>query len=364
MFFMTLILVLVSCGEKVSWVDDEMHPIEFSVSYSAEVKANELTSGNMSGFGVFSALEPKDKDFLDDDAQLSVFMDNVLVKKTGSLWHADPMYYWPILQDKKLSFFAYAPYCDQEETLVAVADWDSRTISLTYTLDGDPKNHIDLCVANEVLDRKRDADGDGEVDPVVFKFDHTLTWVSFAANYIGNIPADCTLQIDELIISNVLNSNTLVGEFEGDALKWTWKSPVSAVREGRYVMSRESGIETLGNVPLDHRNPENNNHKDFQTARGYLYTLPQIINPDGILVPATLALTFSYVRTDGEIIAQFFTEKNFPSDVEWEPGKKVKYIFTIDVTTASLIQLAAVSGGTWVTDWQASGNVHDDEEIR
>jgi len=367
-FFLFALLVMLSSCDKKEADSGNMSvlcPIEFGVTgYGAEVKANELTSGNISGFGVFAALEPNDNDFLDNDAQLSVFMDNVLVKKTGSLWQADPVHYWPILQGKKLSFFAYAPYCDQEETLDAVADWDNRTISLAYTLDADPKNQMDLCVANAVLDRRRDADGDGVDDPVEFNFDHTLTWVSFAANYIGDIPEGCTLQIDELTVSNVLNSNTLVGKFVGGALEWKWESPASAVRDGRYVMSRESGIETLGNVPLEHRNQANDNHKDFQTARGYLYALPQTINPAGVSVPATLSLTFSYVRTDGSVIAQFFTEMNLPSEGVWEPGKKVKYIFTIDVTTASLIQLAAVSGGTWVTDWQASGNVHVDKEIR
>ena len=103
-------MALFSSCEKSGFAADDMElstvPIEFSLAdYTAEVKGNALTSSTIADFGVFSLLENTTL------GEKTPFMQNVEVSKSTSgnptAWRSDPPYYWPLLPDKRLTFFAY-----------------------------------------------------------------------------------------------------------------------------------------------------------------------------------------------------------------------------------------------------------------
>ena len=107
---------------------------EISFNMSAEVKANEITTANIYDMGVYATLDKEGNSFTSSQ-RLQNFMNNVLVSKETSGWNASPKHYWPIDQNMKLSFFAYAPYSGNSSEIQPPAskDWSAyKTLRITY----------------------------------------------------------------------------------------------------------------------------------------------------------------------------------------------------------------------------------------
>lgn len=391
LFALVLLFLVQGCG-KDSVVEDtlasenedkmqERMPIVFSQPYTAEVKASELKNDNITSFGVYAALATGHKDFQQGASSESLqdFMTNIPVTKNGSIWSATPSYYWPNLDDKSLSFFAYAPHNagGSETALVPSHNWDnaSAPFSITYTPKSNPASQVDLCVASAVFDRdKTNLDQMGNIKPVEFSFAHTLSWVSFAANYTGTIPEGCYLRVDELSLYNVVGSNTISYVKKSTApvaYEWEWSNIAeNSTKSGRYMLSIGSNTLSAQGAP-EQRLPQKPDsgtptYYEFVNANGYIYGIPQEINPEGATVKTMISITFSFVKDDasGALVAQFYSNITLPSSTEsephiWEPARKVKYLFTIDVTTASLINISKVDAGAWIIDWESSGNDPD-----
>lgn len=368
--FYCLMLFVASCGKQDFGVSDGA--IEFGVPrYSAELKAVQITGDNISNFGVFAALESSGIDFSNNNARLEDFMDNVKIKNYGTaqnpLWKADPVYYWPVLQNSKLSFFAYAPYSG-DYNISPVAGWvDSapesvaeKTVEITYTLDSNPARHADLCVASASLNRKR-YDEYGKESPVEFEFEHTLASVTFVANYKGTLPDGCELRIEELVLNNMVNSNTLVINAEEDDF-YAWKTLSESSETGNFLLN--IGSRTLVNKPIDEE--EKGIYTEFVSDEGVIYALPQRINSDNGSKRVSVDVGFSYVKSldHSSVVAQFNTSYTLPEG-DLLPSKRYKYMFTIDVSTASLINFTRVDGA-WIEDWQDSENNggNDNAEIK
>lgn len=364
---------LLACDKESSGVDS-MDAIEFAVAdYDAVVKGSELTTDNINSFGVFAALEEGNDGFDSVDSDLlQPFMTDVPVTRKDGKWAATPQHYWPILQDKYLSFFAYAPH-SAGTGISAKAGWEKesgvsepKTVEVTYTLDSNPAKHVDLCVASAVLDRARDNDGDGKSDPIVFDFKHTLASVSFAANYIGTLPEGCYLRIDELVVGKMVNTNKLVYNSEKKDY-FTW-DPITldTVRDGSYVLN--IGSRTLSsNQPIIKKSDNSSGevtYTDFVTTNGLIYALPQEVNPVGRPIITKIDVTFSYVKTESDApIAQFYTSVDLPNST-LIVARKYKYLFTLDVTNTSLISISCVDTGAWIIDWKNSNNSHSDTLIK
>ena len=356
--------------------EDSPQAIEFSVPYKVSVKASELRKDNIQNFGVCAALAENNETFL-GGGNLKNFMTNVLVQKgagsNGSsvIWSANPTHYWPINTDKSISFFAYAPYVNSSSELSFTPDWnENKELRMKYTPKTNPSGQIDLCVSPAVLNRQNEFDADGNSKPVSFKFYHTLCWISFAANFTTNgkttVPDGCDVVIDELVLYNVVPSNTLIckptlADPEDSTSFFSWNSQIpDSEKTGKYTLS--VGGTTLGGLAL----PEYPAAPDeFVNANGFLYLIPQTINPEGASVQTKIDITFSYVlrtATTSTTIAQFYSTLTLPK-TSWTGGSKIKYTFTIDVSTASLINISATNN-KWIQLWEDSGNQHQDTEIK
>ena len=101
--------------------------------------------------------------------------------------------------------------------------------------------------------------------------------------------------------------------------------------------------------------------------------LPQKINPIGTddAELTKVDITFSYVRNDlsNAVTAQFYTSMTLPEEtaekqIFLEPAKKYKFLFTLDVTNASLVNVSCVDDGDWIVDWVDSENEHGDTLIK
>jgi hypothetical protein len=351
-------MMVLACGK----VDEPSREIVFGSAFETDVRASELTTENMTSFGIFATLEEDGKSFTDAEATLDPFMDNVPVTKNGSVWSANPKHYWPLLANKKLSFFAYAPHNASSPEIDPAADWDNKNVKIDYKVHSNPLSQVDLCVAKAVLDKDSHLDMD---KPVELEFSHTLTWVTFAANYIGNVPEGCFLRIEELELQNVLDENVLVHSHATGEDFFSWSDfPDGAQKDGKYLLSLNNA--SLGNMEIVKKDPSaaSPEYTDFVSTKGYLYLLPQQVNSPEDVVRSEVKVTFAFVKNDENrtVIAQFYTTKELPES-EWNVASKVKYCFTIDVNNVSLINIAPIAK-KWIEDWAESGNTHTDQEIR
>lgn len=356
--------------------DKTPQAIEFTVPYKVSVKASELRDDNILNFGVFAALAENDETFL-SGTNLKNFMTNIPVQKgTGSggssvSWNANPTHYWPVTHDKSISFFAYAPYVNNNSELSFTPDWNgNKELRMKYTPKANPSGQIDLCLAQGITDKKNEFDAQGNTLPVNFKFYHTLSWITFAANFTTNgkttVPEGCDVVIDELVLYNVCQSNTLICKSTladpGDPTSFfSWDTQIpDSEKTGKYTLSL--GGSTLGGLALPEypAAPE-----EFVNANGFLYLIPQTINSPESEVKAKIDISFSYVlrtSTSSTTIAQFYSTLTLPETV-WREGSKIKYTFTIDVSTASLINISAIDK-KWIQPWEDSQNQHQDTEIK
>ena len=389
-YFGILLIVmafLVSCNKSIIPGEDQRRPIEFNVEYTVDLKGITLTEGNMQSnmMGVVAVVSmangDEPVDFLSNDAVLQELMDDVPVRYMDEVWRAAKYenkrwvpnpYYWPVNPLHQVSFFAYAPY-EINNGISAKGDWDNRRVEVECTPKSNPLDQADLCIADPVLNRQG-------YDPVSFNFNHTLSWVSFAANYDGELPADSYLRIDELSFYNLYGTNTLVihpepvNDMTPDGngntpapvyYKWNEFSQ-GADKTARYDMS--IGKTTLGEVKIESKATDNK-YDDFVTSAGVLYILPQTINPADQSVRTKMDVIFSFVKKDAQnnntIMAQFQTSQTLPDGViSFAPAKKYRLGFTLNVNTATMVDFQCEEEGTWIVDWKNSGNNHTDTIIK
>ena len=168
------------------------------IAFSVEVASDEMTRGanamntsdalaTKGGFGVFASYTGLHK-FVDSSIQ-SDFMYNthVAYDDVNSVWSYDPVKYWPNGEGQAsgaakhyVSFFAYAPYSDQDPENAAGYCIPSFHLQhevtnpwLTYRLHTDPAQQVDLMYAVPLLDRSK-----GDVPTrEVFTFRHALACV-------------------------------------------------------------------------------------------------------------------------------------------------------------------------------------------
>ena len=364
------------CEKSGSPVDDgefSTIPIEFSLAdFSAEVKGNALTSSTIEDFGVFSLMENTTL------SKTMPFMENVEVSKSTSgnstIWRSDPPYYWPLLPDKRLTFFAYAPFNEAANSSSIYYDGNDRQwkMDVKHVVPENPVQQVDLSVARDLEPKTINNAG----EPVDLSFSHTLSSVTFAANYRGSLPDNCVLRVTEISLSNLVMTGTLtVNSTQEEGVPWfSWS--LDETEKGKIKMtSFNDALKKKDNVPM--RNNENNNHLNLLATDIDAYMIPQSINPglEVVVSDATdiserslLSLTFSYYRPDPENagglkeIAQFSTQLLLPAG-EWGIFSKIKYVFTIDLDKVWLADLTVIKEGN-IDVWEGTVNYHPETDIK
>ena len=97
---------ITGCGDS-SPSDPSEHSDQNAIVFNAEIPHSlpgfQSSRADTKPFSTESLSEVMVNGYLDK----KVYMENVLLKKNGSVWEYSPLRYWPI--DKSLNFFAYAP---------------------------------------------------------------------------------------------------------------------------------------------------------------------------------------------------------------------------------------------------------------
>ena len=136
------------------------------------------TSIKTSGFGVL-AYYTEQANFANTNKPN--FMWNQKVTHNGTNWEYTPVKYWPTKVGDKVSFFAYAPYVENDNNNGIVLSGNSETgaPTATITLPDDPSQTIDFVAAvkmNKTYDSKTPANNN-----VSFTLLHEMTRVKVQA---------------------------------------------------------------------------------------------------------------------------------------------------------------------------------------
>lgn len=192
------IALISACSQnEVTEVSPDAHPqVGFGVYTGVAVRGVDMTNTSMQdtptnpntygGFGIMGYFTGQKKF---DDAKTEVtpsFMHNQMVEydKTDKVWKYSPVKYWPNRQDDMISFFAYAPYEQDWQkgtkagvVVSAAGEKGIPYINFTLKKENELKKMVDLVTA-VALDQTYTSQNVGKVS---FKFEHTLSRVSFKA---------------------------------------------------------------------------------------------------------------------------------------------------------------------------------------
>ena len=226
---------------------------------------------------------------------------NAKATQSGGKWVVGSGKYWPGAS-KKVSFFAYAPYSDANDTKGIVLSSNTATGApkITYTVPSAAANQSDLLVATAL-----DINGSGTSSPSL-AFSHALCGVKFAVGSMEGIT-----KITKIAISGVYNKGTL--EIGGSA--WNVESSTS-----NYIIDKNSN-------PI---NVSGKNDLDITSGDDLLFLMPQTV-PSG----ATLTIT-----ADGKEYSTTIANES------WEMGAMVTYKLSINKITGKIEFSATPSKST------------------
>ena len=172
LWFICLIGLCISCSSEII-TDDAVQPTEQAISWvpyiAREVQTRavmmDLTQLQNNGFGIMGYVHENSET---PNYATPNFM-NGPVTWDASQWSYSPTKYWPNDPSQQLDFLAYAPYGNNH---IKITDG----YKLTFTVDTDPENQVDLVVAT-TKDQTRNSNNGA----VALNFRHLLSRLRFEA---------------------------------------------------------------------------------------------------------------------------------------------------------------------------------------
>lgn len=173
----------------------EPQAVEFSTytGNTAQTRGTIVDNSNLGtyGFGVL-AYYTGDKEWGEAEKNATPnFMYNQLVEKEANAtsWSYSPIKYWPTMDEGKISFFAYAPYDDDDNDYGIELSQNNKPGLPTaeFTVNTDPTKMVDFVTASEVDQMHNVAENATEPNNVSFTFRHALTRLAFQAKLSQNL---------------------------------------------------------------------------------------------------------------------------------------------------------------------------------
>ena len=271
---------------------DPAQPMSFSAQVEPITRGTPINSvEQMTTMGVFAAATAN-KLWSATDTVEKMF-DVKMSLETGLKWvYEKQPIYWEAKDNvnDKYSFFAYAPYADDDNGIKVDETHITGVPQLTYTVPTTVEDQPDLMVAIPRFNLRPTVSV-----PLVMK--HALTAIGFQ---IKGHAADYSEEITDISITGVAITGTLA--IDGSEIKWTdLKQPTNKT----FSVSLKSGDKyTVGGKISD----------DLLAENGYLMMIPQTLTSEAIV-----QITFA----DGSK-----TKINLATQT-WEAGKRVTYNITL-----------------------------------
>ena len=228
---------------------------------------------------------------------------NAKASQSGVKWVVGSNNYWPGAS-KKVSFFAYAPFSDNNSGIALSAQTAYGVPTITYSVPSTAADQSDLLVATAL-----DQDGSGTSSPSL-QFSHALCGVKFAVGSMKGIN-----NITKITISGVYNKGTL----EIGGATWNVESSTS-----NYTIDKTSNPISVSGI----------SDQDITSGDDLLFLMPQTV-PSG----ATLTIT-----ADGNDYSTSI------ADESWAMGAMVTYKLSINKITGRIEFSATPSKATVMKD--------------
>jgi hypothetical protein len=272
--------------------------------------------------------------------------------------------YWPATGN--ISFFAYAPFVDVEDTFTLyptkLADAGAPTID--YTVPAGIIDQIDLMWGN----RPDMTFADSNNGQVELTMNHALTRVDFEVKLdMEEQGRPFIVEFNELTVRNVTGEGVLdMSKTPADADLWTTTRPADDTGWASYTMT-PTGHGGLADLTFDAQNvvPAAGEidawswNKLFKQNQ-YLMLIPQtlVAQSDG-LTPAEVELKYTVTNTytgieENMSVVLPIGGSNIPT---WEPGMGITYQITVSILDGVQIEFEIegfISGTPW--DNVNSGN--------
>lgn len=248
LFFAAAAIMMVGCSkDQVVSEMPQDNAINFGMYFGrdAQSRAAIMNTEDLQeqSFGVFAYYT----DGAEYDGTTSPnFMFDQKVTYSAGNWTYSPLKYWPNDADDRLSFYAYAPHINDSKgniTFPAFTKTSTGAPSLTYTLNANLANHVDLLWADPTT--VKNLTNQKIAENVQFNFKHALSRIGFkAVAVIDEINDENTGDVDnhnphgkEVAPGTTITINEIVltGNFhQGGVLSLengTWTSKVAADAE-------------------------------------------------------------------------------------------------------------------------------------
>ena len=269
-----------TCGNDTLYAHSAaLRNIELHNDVTSKTRGTEVNESSFyADFGLYGYTYNSDQSWANNGSTLQPTINNEEITE-GNTWTSSA--YLPG-QTKKMALFAYAPYMN---TGISVAGGKGAP-QLTYTIDSDVSNQVDLLVAKSV-------DVVGNTSSVALDFKHALTAVKFA---IGTITG--FTKITKIVISGVKNSGTL--SLDGD--NWNLNDATAS-----YTIEKEIDLSTTTTGDIT-----------GSSTNDLMLLMPQTF-ADG---NATLEVTMT-----NDIGTKTFSA---PLTGEWKKGYTVTYLLSVE----------------------------------
>lgn len=274
---------------------------------------------------------------------------------TGNWSYSGVVKYWPGDDGIKLSFFAYAPYIDVEDTFIlkpgTIAEQGPPVIS--YTVPADIAGQIDL-MWSHALDQEY-VTNNGRV---AFTMSHALTKVSFAVKLAtSEAGRPYRVTVNELTVQNLVGGGTLnLAGTKDDAGLWSLTYPANDAGLASYTYVPGTGLASL---TLDAEDTASTSSFASLFSGGHsLMLIPQILrNQNNGLTPPEVVIKYSYTNTySGETIDDQVTLQLATATLDqWKAGAGANYLISISLLEGTEIEFD-IAGTLSNTPWQDGNN--------
>lgn len=356
-------------------------PVMFGtyIGNAAETRANQtgvlditaLRKAN-EGFGVF-AIYTNDKNLATDTGKKPNFMYNehVTWDSGNSVWTYSPIKYWPnefganavSTNTDYLSFFAYAPWCGDNESqnvwdktstadatgIVALTTKteSSKYPSVTYRIANDPAKSVDLLYAKVEDATKPLVAFDDAASKVQFTFNHALARFGLKVQGVfdttdpanpGTKKSETNIKLEGVEVT--IKDASKEGEF--DLKNQTWGS----------LSTAEDYVITVGSDAIAA------DLKSEETTKGVTATATDVLASGKyfMLIPQSKKLsvkvTYTVTTTDaavdgGKASVQNVITKETASNITFEKGKAYSLNLLLGMRT---VQMNITAVNNWVED--------------
>lgn len=271
-----------TCGNDTLYAHSAaLRNIELHNDVTSKTRGKEVDNSSFyADFGLYGYTYNSDQSWKNNGSELQPTIKNEQITK-GNTWTSST--YLPG-QTKMMALFAYAPYINSGIPVNAEISvtGNQGAPQLTYTIDSDVSQQVDLLVAKNV-------DVVGNTSSVELDFKHALTAVKFA---IGRITG--FTKITKIVISGVKNSGTL--SLDGD--NWNLNGTTAS-----YTIEKDIDLSTSGDIT--------------GSSNDLMLLMPQTL-PSGAKLEVTMTndigtKTFSTTLTG-----------------EWKKGYTVTYLLSVE----------------------------------